>query len=132
MLSRRTSLLFLLSLVLVALAGACGGGDGRGATASPKPSDTSSSVVAPAGGAAKGPIVSVKGMAFDPAKLRVKAGETVTWRFDDRAVAHNVVGDGFKSALKRSGTFSHTFAEPGSYPYRCTVHPGMKGSVVVS
>lgn len=131
MLSRRTSVLFLLALVLVAFAGSCGG-DGGGASASPEPSDTSSSVVEPAGGAAKGTVVSVKGMAFDPAKLRVRAGETVTWRFDDRAVAHNVVGDGFKSALKRSGTFSHTFAEPGSYPYRCTVHPGMKGSVVVS
>lgn len=131
MFPRRIHLLFLFAFVTAALAGACGG-DGGGASASPEPSDTSSSVVKPAGGAAKGPVVSVKGMAFDPAKLQVKAGETVTWRFDDRAVAHNVVGDGFKSALKRSGTFSHTFAEPGSYSYRCTVHPGMKGSVVVS
>ena len=132
MFSRRTHLLFLVALAVAALSGACGDGDGDGASASPNPSDTSSSTPSKPGGAAGGPTVSVKGLTFNPANLNAKAGETVTWRFEDRAVAHNVVGEGFKSALKRSGTFSHTFDEAGSYPYRCTVHPGMKGTVVVS
>ena len=127
----RRIFLIVLAFALAALSGACGG-DGEGASASPEPSDTSSSITSKPAGPADGPTVSVKGLTFNPAKLTVKVGETVTWRFDDRAVAHNVVGDGFKSALKRSGTFSHTFDEAGSFPYRCTVHPGMKGTVVVS
>ena len=30
------------------------------------------------------------------------------------------------------GTFAHTFDRPGTYPYRCTVHDGMTGRVVVT
>lgn len=67
---------------------------------------------------------------FEPAALEVNAGETVTWRWDARA-SHDVVGDGFESEVQDSGTFEHTFEEPGEYDYRCTLHGGMDGTVVV-
>lgn len=28
--------------------------------------------------------------------------------------------------------FQHTFASAGTFPYRCTIHPGMTGSVTVA
>jgi plastocyanin len=30
------------------------------------------------------------------------------------------------------GTFSFTFMQPGTYTYHCTVHPYMKGTIVVT
>lgn len=119
--SHRARLSFVA--VLVALfAVACGGGD--------SPED--SGAPAQQGDGAAGPTVSMKGLEFKPAKLEVAVGETVTWVFDDGSISHNVVGDGLESPLERSGTYRYTFDEPGTYEYRCTIHRGMKGSVVVS
>ena len=70
---------------------------------------------------------------FTPPALQVSAGTAVTWTFDDRFVPHDVTGDGFTSGdPRRSGSFTHTFARPGTYDYRCTLHDGMEGRVVVT
>jgi plastocyanin len=76
--------------------------------------------------------VVVKDMAFSPQEIEVPAGTTVTWRFQDGDTPHDVKGDGFASALMRSGSFTHTFDAPGSYDYRCTLHGQMKGRVIVT
>ena len=34
--------------------------------------------------------------------------------------------------MATKGTFSHTFDQPGEYRYICALHPGMKGTVVVT
>jgi plastocyanin len=60
----------------------------------------------------------------------VESGATVTWVWDGRA-PHDVTGQGFQSQEQSSGTFRHTFERPGTYPYECTIHPGMEGSVEV-
>jgi plastocyanin len=70
---------------------------------------------------------------FTPAAIQVAAGTEVTWTFKDGLVPHDVVGDGFSSGEpRRKGTFAHTFDRPGTYAYRCTVHDGMTGQVVVT
>jgi len=70
---------------------------------------------------------------FAPAAIQVPAGTEVTWTFKDGFVPHDVTGDGFSSGEpRRKGTFAHTFDRPGTYPYRCTVHDGMTGQVVVT
>ncbi len=75
--------------------------------------------------------VEMRGQMFQPSTVTVSAGETVSWVNED-PVVHNVVGDGFNSASMGSGdSFSHTFEEPGTYDYSCTIHPGMNGTVVV-
>jgi plastocyanin len=103
----------------VVLAG-CGGGDGGGA----------GSDAAPATGVTE---VAAKDNRFTPAAIQVPAGTTVTWRFEDGFVPHDVKADGFTSGdPRRKGTFTHTFDRPGTYPYRCTVHDGMTGRVVVT
>ena len=67
---------------------------------------------------------------FKPATIRVDTGTTVTWKWKGSA-PHDVRGDGFGSKIQNSGTFQHTFATPGEYEYRCTVHREMQGRVVV-
>lgn len=69
---------------------------------------------------------------FVPPVIEVATGTTVTWAFTDGDVAHNVVGDGFQSDVQSSGTFTHTFQDAGTYDYRCTLHPGMDGRVIVT
>lgn len=90
------------------------------------------------GGAAAAPVTGVAEVAakdnrFTPAAIQVPAGTTVTWRFEDGFIPHDVKADGFTSGdPQRKGTFAHAFDRPGTYPYRCTVHDGMTGRVVVT
>ena len=77
--------------------------------------------------------VRINGMQFQPARLTVKPGTTVTWIQDSR-MPHAVSGDadGPRSPTLYSGQkFSHTFDAAGSYNYVCDFHPSMKGSVIV-
>ncbi|MGC0365206.1 plastocyanin [Rhodococcus sp. 27YEA15] len=84
-----------------------------------------------------GPVVTVTAMAYSPASITVDVGDTVTWVFDDNGMAHDVNGLGsargkLRSPLKKSGTYTHTFTEAGTYDYTCTPHPEMRGTVVVN
>ncbi len=79
--------------------------------------------------------VVLEDIAFKPEKITVKTGDTVTWRFEDKGIPHNVVADdkSFESETKDAGTFEHTFEKAGTFPYVCTVHPGqMKATVEVT
>ena len=84
--------------------------------------------------AGKASVVTIKNLAFQPDRVEVSAGQTVTWRFDDGSTPHTVTaGDGsFDSGTKTSGQFSHRFDKAGTYDYMCTVHPQqMRATVVV-
>jgi plastocyanin len=79
-----------------------------------------------------GNTVSVSDDYFAAKTITVSRGSTVTWRWvgDD---GHNVVGKGFRSKVKSSGTFKHRFAKRGTFRYTCTLHAddGMAGKVIV-
>jgi plastocyanin len=72
---------------------------------------------------------------YSPNPVEVKVGETVTWINDDSG-RHTVTSkdDGiFDSGIMRKGqSFSYTFDKAGEYPYYCTLHPNMVGTVVVT
>ena len=71
---------------------------------------------------------------FIPNPEEVKVGETVTWINDDSG-RHTVASkDGvFNSELMGRGqSFSYTFDKAGEYPYSCSPHPNMGGTVVVT
>ena len=77
--------------------------------------------------------VVVNNYAFAPANVSIPVGATVTWKFED-SVQHNVTASdqSFKSADLSSGqTFAMTFTKPGSFPYTCTIHPYMIGTITV-
>lgn len=75
--------------------------------------------------------VAVRDQQFAPATIAVPTGTTVTWLWEGEE-AHNVVGAGFESPTQATGSFAHTFAQPGTYPYECTLHFLMRGEVVVN
>ena len=78
--------------------------------------------------------VTIAGMQFQPAAIRVNAGEEVTWT-NNAAMPHTVTGreDGklSSSRLNQGSMFSHTFKQPGTYTYYCALHPSMTGTVIV-
>jgi plastocyanin len=118
--------MFAASAALVA-AGACGSSGSKGGSTTL----TKGSVVGSPGMTAS---VTAKNIAFSPATVRIAKGGTVTWHFDDGATPHNVTAEdsSWKSDNETSGTFAHTFNSAGTYKYSCTIHPSMKGTVVVS
>jgi plastocyanin len=75
-------------------------------------------------------VVAVKDDFFSPSRLTIREGATVTWRWRG-ASRHNVVGDGWNSPTMRRGTYSRAFRRAGIHRYVCTLHPRMKGKVVV-
>lgn len=78
--------------------------------------------------------VSIDGMTFSAGSLKVAAGTTVTWTNNDN-VTHTVTADdgSFDSGnIAAGGIFKHTFSTAGTFNYHCTIHPGMKASVVVN
>jgi plastocyanin len=88
--------------------------------------------------------VSVADNNFEPVQITVTTGDTVLWT-DNGNNPHTVTADdnSFDSAngstsntLTRGQTFSHAFAQPGTYAYYCRIHGapggiGMHGTIVV-
>jgi plastocyanin len=75
----------------------------------------------------------VQDFLFRPARLEVASGTTVVW-INRGQVAHTVTAlDGsFDSGPIESGERrAITFARAGTFPFRCTPHPFMTGTVVV-
>lgn len=131
---------------------ACGGGGAgsveprRGGAGAPD-----GGPAAPAGVAPGPTVVDMNDrLAFVPRKLRVSAGEKVTWRNVGK-IAHTITADRSKAAdpelvgipegtkewdsgfVGEDEAYSRTFDEPGTYSYICVPHEGagMVGTVVV-
>ena len=104
--------------------------------------------------------VGMTASAFDPVRVEVRVGETVTWRntnsrahtvtayganlpeggdyfasggFDTERAARSAYFDSLGGALYTGDTFEHTFGVAGRYDYFCVPHEraGMRGVVVV-
>ena len=97
--------------------GGGGGGDGGG------------------GGSTGGAVVTTTSSdTFNPASVTIATGESVTWQFSGSR--HNVT---FRAAQPTGGNIpdteggavSRTFVAVGTYPYDCTRHTGMSGTVTV-
>jgi plastocyanin len=77
--------------------------------------------------------VKIDNFSFGPQTVTVPVGATVTWTNRDD-IPHTVVStDGvFKSKVRDTDEkFSYTFAKAGTYPYFCSIHPKMTGTVLV-
>jgi plastocyanin len=78
------------------------------------------------------PTVSIVDFSFTPGNLRIKAGQTVTWR-NDGTEQHDVTGPDWHSGpLDPTYTYLLTFGLPGTFAYRCSIHLDMTGSIIVS
>lgn len=77
--------------------------------------------------------ITIDNFTFNPPRLTVKVGTTVTWtNQDDIPHAIASTANAFKSkALDTDDKFSFTFTTPGTYEYFCSLHPHMKATIVV-
>jgi len=119
------------------LLSACSGG-GAAQAADTAPASTTASVPAdlgmPAAASSSGSSVLIDKYMFGPDKLTVPVGTTVTWTNND-ADQHTVLAkdDTFRSgSLAKGQSFSFKFDRAGSYDYRCSIHPFMVATVVVT
>jgi plastocyanin len=74
---------------------------------------------------------------FVPASLTIAAGCTVIWtnatgnNHNSRSTSAPVVWS--SASFQAPTTFSYQFNTPGTYPYRCSLHPGqMLGTITVT
>jgi plastocyanin len=77
-------------------------------------------------------LVRIVNFTFSPATVTIRAGQTVEWTNHD-AVAHTVDLSGvISNVLNRGDTYVQRFTAPGTYPYICSIHPFMHGTVIVT
>lgn len=76
--------------------------------------------------------------AFNPKKMTVKKGTTITWTNKDSA-RHDIkpdsdYGQAFEASklMMKGESYSFTFNTPGTYNYHCTPHPYMKAMIEVT
>ncbi len=77
--------------------------------------------------------ITIKGFAFLPATVTVKAGTKVTWTNQDGA-AHTVeTADGYLRSddLAQGQSYSKVMDKPGTYAYFCGIHKSMRGTITV-
>jgi len=69
---------------------------------------------------------------FEPETVTVKVGQSVTWVNED-SVSHDATADdgSWRTEISnQGGSVTLMFDTPGIYPYICTLHPAMKGTVI--
>lgn len=83
--------------------------------------------------------------AYAPNPIRANVGDTVVWTNQDSTIHTVTAGSPAEGAtgefggaqenpelIFAGGTFEHTFEAEGEFPYWCTLHPAMVGTVIVS
>jgi plastocyanin len=106
------------AVAAVALAIAVGGAVHAAGKAEPKPEPRT---------------VTIDAVTYAPRFVTVHPGETITWVNKD-LVAHTVTAKNgsFDSKVIEAGkSWSFTPKERGQFDYKCTLHPTMKGTLVV-
>lgn len=80
-----------------------------------------------------GPHVDIRGFAFAPRRIEVRAGERVIWSNADPVPHTATAADGAWDTGNLPGGASAgiRFDEPGVHAYTCAYHPQMRGEIVV-
>ena len=69
--------------------------------------------------------------------MTVTTGQTVRWEFDEAATTHTITSTSSNWSVDQTrspngAAVEHTFDQPGTYTFHCTIHPAMTGTVTVS
>jgi len=129
----------LAAVAILALTAGCGGSSGgsgaaAGASSSMPMPSSSGATAGDSSQPVSGTTITMRNFAFFPASLSVAPGTEITVRNDDKA-PHTVTADdkSFDTGEVdpgKSATFTAP-SKPGTYDYICTIHPYMKGKLVV-
>lgn len=77
--------------------------------------------------------VTIENYAYQPDPITIALGTTVVWTNRDE-VQHTVVSNDklfLSPELEANQHFEFTFKKAGTFPYHCSLHPEMKGEVIV-
>jgi plastocyanin len=87
---------------------------------------------APLARAAADTSVTIKDFSFGPSAITIHAGDTVTW-VNEGPSNHTATAAGvFNTGVLHSGqSASQVFTHAGTFSYRCSIHPFMRGTVAV-
>jgi plastocyanin len=110
------------------LLSACGSGGGEGSTPDDAPFEV------PGGPVATTEVSLPKSYRFEPAVIRIEAGDTVTWTNEDDFPhdVHLLDGSDRTVNLPIGESGSLTFGDPGTIYYECSIHPQqMHGKIIV-
>jgi plastocyanin len=118
---RILSLLLVTAALMSCSVGSMDYGSGSGMTGS--------------GSSGSGGAPSISGFAFHPATITTSSGTTLTWTNHD-GTAHTVTStsgpEAFDSKnIAPGSSYSLVLTLPGTYAYKCKIHAGMKGKIVV-
>jgi plastocyanin len=148
MLSRRWPHIALCSAVLVLASSAIGAGSILARTNAPAmarmpmASMPSMRMAQPAAALGAGIVVrlhqkvvrvSIHNFAFGPARLEVSRGTRLIWTNTD-SDPHTVTSDKglwASDALDTDTQFARVFKTAGTFPYHCSIHPFMHGTIIV-
>lgn len=77
--------------------------------------------------------INIQNFTFLPATLNALVGAEITWKQNDQAIHTIVSNEGlFASNNLNSGDeFSFVFTKAGEYNYYCSIHPSMRGKIIV-
>ena len=105
----------------VAIGLATGGDDGRFPSGSPVVIDASEATI------------EVRDFDYLPPVVSVPAGTTVAWTNYDEADHTSTEKTGLwdSGRIKQDESWSRTFADAGRFEYICSLHPGMRATVIV-
>jgi plastocyanin len=129
-------------LLLMGLVASCGGYSSNASPSAPSPTPSPSPTPAPAStpsGSATAITIpagasTLGTSAFVPNPTTVtQAAGAVTWTNTDSTV-HDIVSDTGvwdSGRIAPNGNFGFTLTAKGTYTYHCSIHPGMRGTIVV-
>lgn len=128
----RTTSAVVAAALLVAACG--GGGPTSGTSVAVDATSPPATCSEPAAGTAADVDAGVSGNTWGPVTASV--GDVITWTNSD-AAPHKVALDDGSCTMSANiagggGTASLVFNVAGSFPFHCTVHPSMKGTITIS
>lgn len=132
------ALLASIAVLLTFALASCGGDDSEDTSPATREAETtapepSGSEPAPSGEARRAEKVEIVEFAYDPDPVTIQVGGKVNWINRDSAPHTATAEDGsFDTGTIEEGKLKgETFKEPGTYPYICSIHPTMHGTVEV-
>src|SRR5256885_11484661 len=114
---------------------ACGGGSSSSSSTTTSTTNTTRTTAGSATTGGGATTITIQNFAYRPATITVKAGSTITVKNQDSAT-HTVTADNnaFDTGNISGGATKTMTAPstPGSFPYHCTIHPFMHGTLTVT
>jgi plastocyanin len=79
-------------------------------------------------------VVAIRDFSFEPHEVKIAVGTAVRWVNEDQAphaIAMEGGRPGSSGEIAPGQSHTVTFQQPGTFPYRCGIHPTMLGVLIV-